>query len=71
VRINLDFVNVVTYLPVFQFLLRKELEPFIIRVGEIRIEEIPNGLEFCGEMRGKKYGSRIISDSLPSVTRHP
>jgi hypothetical protein len=44
VRINLDFVNVEAYLAAFKSLLRKELEPFIIGVGEIRTRETANSL---------------------------
>lgn len=44
VRIDLDFPNVEPHAATLKFLLRMELEPFIIGVGQVRIFEPEEGL---------------------------
>lgn len=44
VRIDLDFLDEITDTSALKLLLRKELEPFIIGVGEIRAIESAKGL---------------------------
>ncbi len=45
VRIDLDFVDVESDLSSLKFLLRMEIEPFIIGVGEVRTEETAKGVK--------------------------
>ena len=54
VRIDLDFLDVVSDLSSFKLLLRMELEPFIIGIGKVRTEVTAKGIKVlrCDERDG-------------------
>lgn len=65
VRVNLDGIADIPFADIIRTLLRREIEPFIIGVGEVIVEDEPEGLVIgLGNRRDKLSGhdAPIVAD---------